>query len=62
MKISLIIFERRKKKKDQLIENCIQVRCGLSGINEEKNVVTAVSSRRVVLIALSPNGAAGGGG
>jgi hypothetical protein len=32
------------------LRNIIQVRCGLSGINEEKNVDTAVNKTRVVLI------------
>ena len=29
---------------------CRQVRCGRSGINDEKNVDTAVSTRRVAVI------------
>ncbi len=44
------------------LRNLIQVRCGLSGINEEKNVETAVSKTRDVVTWLSPIGPGGGGG
>ena len=65
MNISLIIFERKgsfiQSRKRKGKTRAFQVRCGLSGINEEKNVDTAVINTRVVVIGLSPRGSSGGG-
>jgi hypothetical protein len=45
-----IFIQSRKRTKYIFKKKSIQVRCGLSGINDEKNVVTAVIKTRVVVI------------
>jgi hypothetical protein len=50
-----------RKQTIRLID-IVQTRCGLSGINDEKNADTAVKRRRVVVIGFSTTGPGVGGG